>query len=557
MCIFLNLLCCTCPPGVAQAACPELPLPGMLGVSAEPLAGGWAALTCDPVSTLVSPFSEHVVLSRCARGEWSVLEATCQASTSEIFRPCADPTPQPEMAAVNKSFTASTGEVATVFACEPGYAWLSGQAFAVTQCLNGNWTPIMDMCDTACPMPRDCSDISLLGFSSSGMYRITPSGNPLFGMKEVWCDLDDSSALTGGGWTTVFRRSAAVAFSAETEPAKWEAYEFGFGDNTTDNYFIESDANESPAGEEQHQAFCFSKRAPRLSHVRGRSGEARTGLLDLVDLSWNADGSPRPLVFQFLLDAGGELRHATFAGVQVAPPQEGYALLGPATYHGDAGDSFGPLVGFNVTLQKDQYWWAPEDPAEAQALRDSVGSDLTASTVTWAELGPDVALTSCIIRVRPLTYDEARSCPPLGVTAPRWISTEVNVPLSRDVGSAVSYACLGEYMWEGPEGGDRTRAGTLVCERPSETEPPRWNGTLTLPCSIVCPPEFQPNGPRTRCYHFSTVPEEDGVVGAALRCSDLGASPAVIPFGDFLSGAAPGAFYYTAHVDRSCATQMD
>lgn len=77
----------------------------------------------------------------------------------------------------------------------------------------------------------------------------------------------------------------------------------------------------------------------------------------------------------------------------------------------------------------------------------------------------------------------ARSCPPLGVTAPRWISTEVNVPLSRDVGSAVSYACLGEYMWEGPEGGDRTRAGTLVCERPSETEPPRWNGTLTLPCS--------------------------------------------------------------------------
>lgn len=52
------------------------------------------------------------------------------------------------MAAVNKSFTASTGEVATVFACEPGYAWLSGQAFAVTQCLNGNWTPIMDMCDT-------------------------------------------------------------------------------------------------------------------------------------------------------------------------------------------------------------------------------------------------------------------------------------------------------------------------------------------------------------------------------------------------------------------------
>lgn len=60
----------------------------------------------------------------------------------------------------------------------------------------------------------------------------------LFLSFQVWCDLDDSSALTGGGWTTVFRRSAAVAFSAETEPAKWEAYEFGFGDNTTDNYFI-------------------------------------------------------------------------------------------------------------------------------------------------------------------------------------------------------------------------------------------------------------------------------------------------------------------------------
>lgn len=70
-------------------------------------------------------------------------------SVLAMFSSCPDPTPLPEMAAVNKSFASMAGEqVAAVYACQPGYAWLSGQDFAVTQCLNGNWTPIMDMCDT-------------------------------------------------------------------------------------------------------------------------------------------------------------------------------------------------------------------------------------------------------------------------------------------------------------------------------------------------------------------------------------------------------------------------
>ncbi|XP_037773310.1 uncharacterized protein LOC119569026 [Penaeus monodon] len=134
-------------PRVARASCPDLA--GLTGVSATPLAGGWAALTCEPVTSLVLPFNEHVVLSQCARGEWTVPEATCDVSVLAMFSSCPDPTPQPEMAAVNKSFASMAGEqVAAVYACQPGYAWLSGQDFAVTQCLNGNWTPIMDMCDT-------------------------------------------------------------------------------------------------------------------------------------------------------------------------------------------------------------------------------------------------------------------------------------------------------------------------------------------------------------------------------------------------------------------------
>lgn len=65
-----------------------------------------------------------------------------------MFSECVEQRPQPEMASVNRSFESATGQmVAAVYACEPGYAWLSGNPFAVTQCLNGEWTPVLDACD--------------------------------------------------------------------------------------------------------------------------------------------------------------------------------------------------------------------------------------------------------------------------------------------------------------------------------------------------------------------------------------------------------------------------
>ena len=42
--------------------------------------------------------------------------------------------------------------------------------------------------------PRDCRDVQELGFTTSGLFHVTPVGT--FSGFDVWCDLDTED----GGW---------------------------------------------------------------------------------------------------------------------------------------------------------------------------------------------------------------------------------------------------------------------------------------------------------------------------------------------------------------------
>nr|XP_053628108.1 uncharacterized protein LOC128685578 [Cherax quadricarinatus] len=90
-------------------------------------------------------------------------------------------------------------------------SWLSGQSGRITQCINGNWTPIFDICDYGCPLCRDCGDIAMMGFTQTGVYRVVPSGNYFDPSIQVWCDLNNTLVDGGSGWTTVLRQYANQA----------------------------------------------------------------------------------------------------------------------------------------------------------------------------------------------------------------------------------------------------------------------------------------------------------------------------------------------------------
>ncbi|KAL2102446.1 hypothetical protein ACEWY4_001614 [Coilia grayii] len=67
---------------------------------------------------------------------------------------------------------------------------------------------------------RDCSDYSVMGRRTDGVYQVTPD---LRGAAvKVWCDM----ASLGGGWTVIQRRvNDSVSFNRS-----WDEYKRGFGD---------------------------------------------------------------------------------------------------------------------------------------------------------------------------------------------------------------------------------------------------------------------------------------------------------------------------------------
>ncbi|TRZ00695.1 hypothetical protein DNTS_025541 [Danionella cerebrum] len=101
--------------------------------------------------------------------------------------------------------------------------------------ITGMVNKISSSCTSNCPgqqqlqhlsniTPRDCSDISMLGQRTNGLYQATP--DPRNRSFAVYCDMESF----GGGWTVIQRRSdGSVNFNRS-----WAEYKKGFGDPKTE-----------------------------------------------------------------------------------------------------------------------------------------------------------------------------------------------------------------------------------------------------------------------------------------------------------------------------------
>ncbi|XP_068207773.1 uncharacterized protein [Palaemon carinicauda] len=64
------------------------------------------------------------------------------------------------------------------YKCKDGWFWQSGRRTRHSQCFNGKWTHILDLCLEECddcPYPRDCTDVSRMGFNESDHFYISPT----------------------------------------------------------------------------------------------------------------------------------------------------------------------------------------------------------------------------------------------------------------------------------------------------------------------------------------------------------------------------------------------
>ncbi|KAM5152481.1 fibrinogen-like protein 1-like protein [Mantella aurantiaca] len=156
---------------------------------------------------------------------------------------------------------------------------------------------------------RDCEELYQLGHRKSGVYVIRPEGSPYL---VVQCLMHDC-----GGWTVVQRNSfdTPIAWSES-----WTAYEFGFGDITSDHYL-----------------------GNKYIHL-------------LTTQKWNK-------VRFLLVDADNKTRHADYDSFSVTAAADQYRLrLG--TYEGDAGDS---MTGLEKNLHDNMRFSTHDRDNDRQA----------------------------------------------------------------------------------------------------------------------------------------------------------------------------------------------
>ncbi|RXG61360.1 hypothetical protein Avbf_17465 [Armadillidium vulgare] len=77
---------------------------------------------------------------------------------------------------------------------------------------------------------------------------------------------------------------------------------------------------------------------------------------------------------------------------------------------------------------------------------------------------------------------------------PSWRRTNASIPFNRTIGTEITWWCDGSLLYEGGEGGNRTKNGTLTCEEgpPSRLDP-------------VCPKGFGLLDDGLRCFLFSNT----------------------------------------------------
>nr|XP_045582601.1 putative GPI-anchored protein pfl2 [Procambarus clarkii] len=485
--------------GPGAAVCPTDPHPSKEVV--HDLSDGFKALTCNDTVQSTWNASQRILVSQCVAGVWQYSYNTCSRGQSATAVCNKTEVPIPANATARLSFTDFEMNLYGVaYQCNAPLVWLSGAPNRITQCVNGSWTPIFDVCDVGCGTARDCADLVLMGFNASGLYRIIPSGDPADPCITVWCDLNNTSVQGGSGWTTIFRQ-----YNGNTNFSNLQLQDFMFpiGDPDPSSnvvYFI--------------------------------------GLEKLADLNWERNGSTRPLVLEVTLNTtGGRQLWSAFDNFQMSQAPN-YTLREVGGFYGTAGYALMMNEGYNFISQNGTYWWLPSDSTQLQQNL----AFLTASSPRWNNL----SVESVTMRVRSLAYDTAVACPIIPLN--NWSNVYSMVPANRSVGAVMTYRCVGDLMVEGVDGGNTTTYGTLLCKAPTRPSlTPAWNYILHEPCHLKCPTGFLKARSGDRCFMFSQEPAKYGLAAAALRCAQVGASLAVLRGPDDLTNATSGRFYYTAH----------
>nr|XP_045582066.1 uncharacterized protein LOC123745520 [Procambarus clarkii] len=244
--------------------------------------------------------------------------------------------------------------------------------------------------------------------------------------------------------------------------------------------------------------------------------------------------------------------YAIYDNVTIGPAPT-YTLLSVGNIYGNAGDGFSLSLGYNFELDSgtNSQWWWPADATSRKAFCN--GNAACVTQFNWGPLSNhSITVNSISMRVRPQEYDSGINCPVINVMSlpyqPNSYYMLANVSQSRAPGANISYQCLREYRMEGPTGGPYTTQGVSTCQGVPGSGDLVWSRNLTLPCQLRCPDTFQQWSDANTCYNVSMDRAVMGISGAALRCSQVNASLAVVLNATDLQNLNSTDFYLTAHI---------
>ncbi|XP_047484750.1 uncharacterized protein LOC125036310 [Penaeus chinensis] len=257
----------------------------------------------------------------------------------------------------------------------------------------------------------------------------------------------------------------------------------------------------------------------------------KIGLKHVAALNW--DGAVwRPLVIQILLgtEESGTF-HATYSEQRVAPSSP-WSLENLGAYHGNAGEALSGSIGKPF----GQLWW------------NHIKASVSEKPIVWKPLeATGKRIVSFVVRVRPLDYDRAVSCPPIVTSEQEWSSVEIKADLDRGSGSRLTYYCPDSEAPEGTSESPTAPSGKIYCRRDAKGTL-AWRPVLDHPCVFRCPENYTETDEGKSCVRFVDSETELGIFGAALVCEAEGASLAPIQSLKELTPITTDRLYYTAHV---------
>ncbi|XP_050712793.1 uncharacterized protein LOC126996423 isoform X2 [Eriocheir sinensis] len=457
------------------------------GLQRVTLPTGEIALYCK--SQTMWSNGDTVVITRCPDKQ---VEAglTCPELKPAPLNCDAMAVPNPSNSLVNHTFQVGTTTAGKYLTCMPPFAWISGLPGVLTQCANGTWTPVFDLCDATCTFPRDCSDIANLGFTASGEFDVVVTAKTTDPTMPVTCRLSEVKGDTG--WTVVMRYAFPV-----TKPIPFSNKEPS-GNFSDWNYFI--------------------------------------GFNPLEYMGWNPDYTVRRMILRMEITlASGEVLFIEYSGFHLSNDNN-YELQGLGSPHGTAGS----ILDGNYAQRPatDDIWW-----------KCPTGTMCT--SVSWDSMIIPVfgspAVSHLVVLARPASFDAEVACPPV-IKYPTWNwSSNRSMDMSRAPGSTANFTCA-PYLFEGISRppSERKTFANIVCLQGMGA--PYWSFVPELPCKFVCPDGFTRIEGARKCLSPSTAPATGGVHGAALKCGANDTSLALVGTDGLPANLlTPEVFYYTGN----------